>query len=151
MRSRTCLVALVALCLVAEGAAAADRKSRFNWDALGAEFCRLTLAGDLNGMRDILSDSLARDIAFAASQSALPPANVLFQSYSNQVPVCSAETRSAAVIAITRSNPGGRPPSWTEYVVVAPAADGTTRVDDVLFATRRSDTLRARLRAYAPG
>jgi hypothetical protein len=28
-------------------------------------------------------------------------------------------------------------------------ADGTSRIDDVLFATRRSDTLRARLAYFA--
>ena len=50
-------------------------------------------------------------------------------------------------IEITRGQPGGA--GWREYLVVSPAADGTTRIDDVLFATRRSDTLRARLAAYA--
>ncbi len=39
-------------------------------------------------------------------------------------------------------------PSWSDYLVIVPATDGTMRIDDVLFATRRSDTLRARLAAY---
>ena len=73
----------------------------------------------------------------------------MFQSYTNAVPVCKANTRNAALIEIQRSGPRGAPPSWTEYLVVVPEADGTTRIDDVLFATRRSDTLRARLRAIA--
>ncbi len=149
MSSRT-LVLLLAATLLAAPAGAAERKTKFNWDALGAEFCRLTVAGDLAGMRDLLSDSLARDIELAAARNpGLPPARVLFQSYTNEVPVCEAHTRSAAIIAVTRSNPGGAAPAWTEYVEVVPEADGTTRVDNVLFATRRSDTLRARLEFYA--
>ena len=40
-------------------------------------------------------------------------------------------------------------PAWTEYLVIVPEADGTSRVDDVLFASRRSDTLRARLAYFA--
>ena len=77
----------------------------------------------------------------------MPPARVLFQTYTNEVPVCQAVTRNAAIVEIRRGAPGG--PGWSEYLVVVPAADGTTRIDDVLFATRRSDTLRARLAAYA--
>lgn len=53
------------------------------------------------------------------------------------------QTRNAALIEITRSGPKGAAPSWTEYLVVTPEADGGSRIDDVLFATRRSDTLRA--------
>ncbi len=136
--------------LIVHPAGAAERKSKFNWDALGAEFCRLTVAGDLAGMRDLLSDSLAEQIEYAAARNpALPPARVLFQSYTNEVPVCQARTRNAAIIAINRSMPGGGAPAWTEYVEVVPEADGTTRVDNVLFATRRSDTLRSRLEFYA--
>ena len=33
--------------------------------------------------------------------------------------------------------------------MIVPEADGTSRIDDVLFATRRSDTLRARLAYFA--
>ncbi len=144
------LALLLVAALLSGPAGAADRKTKFNWDALGAEFCRLTLANDLAGMRDLLSDSLAQQIAFAAARNpGLPPARVLFQSYTNEVPVCEARTRNAAIIAITRSNPGGAAPAWTEYVEVVPAPDGTTRVDNVLFATKRSDTLRSRLEFYA--
>ena len=86
---------------------------------------------------------LQRAIEAAASNPELMPPRVLFQSYSNEVPVCEAQTRNAALVEITRSEPGG--PSWTEYLVIVPERDGTSRIDDVLFATRKSDTLRARL------
>jgi hypothetical protein len=33
--------------------------------------------------------------------------------------------------------------------VIVPEMDGSSRIDDVLFATRKSDTLRARLRGFA--
>ena len=58
---------------------------------------------------------------------------------------------ATALVEVERSNPNGAPPSWKEYLVIAPERDGTSRVDDVLFATRRSDTLRARLRIWAAG
>jgi hypothetical protein len=74
---------------------------------------------------------------------------VLFQSYTNEVPVCEAQTRNAALVEITRSKEGGAPPSWTEYLVIVPERDGTSRIDDVLFASRKSDTLRARLAYFA--
>lgn len=139
-------VLLGAVALLA--ASSAEAKPKFNWDALGTEFCRLTQTGDLAGMRDILSDRLIQDITAASANPELPAARILFQSYSNELPECAAETRNAAVVAITRSNSGGTPPSWTEYLVLVPQADGTTRIDDVLFATRRSDTLRTRLESY---
>ena len=120
---------------------------KYDWDDLGTEFCRLTLAGDLPGLRPLLSDQLAADIEAAAGSPAMPPPRVLFQTYVNEVPLCQAVTRNAAVVEIRRGQPGG--PGWSEYLVVVPAFDGTTRIDDVLFATRRSDTLRARLAAYA--
>jgi hypothetical protein len=132
-------------------AAAAEARTRFDWDALGAEFCRLSLAGDLDAMAPLLTPSLVQDIRAAAANPGLPDPRVLFQSYVNEVPVCEAHTRNAAIIAITRSMPGGAAPAWTEYVEVVPMADGTTRIDNVLFATRRSDTLRARLEAWARG
>jgi hypothetical protein len=140
--------AALALLLLALPAQAAQ-KSKYDWDALGAEFCRLTVAGDLAGLRPLITDSLARDIEFAAANPALLPPHVLFQSYTNVVPECEARTRNAALVEIRRSKPGGAPPSWTEYLVIVPEADGTSRIDDALFATRRSDTLRARLAYFA--
>ncbi len=138
---------LIALVLAA--AAAQPVSANYDWNDLGTEFCRLTLMGDLPGMRNILSEQLAADIAFAASRTQLPPARVLFQSYTQEVPVCQVRTRNAAIVEIHRSNPGGAAPAWSEYLVIVPERDGTTRIDDVLFATRRSDTLRARLHGWA--
>lgn len=129
----------------------AEAASKFNWDALGAEFCRLSTAGDLTDMRPILTESLARDIEAAAGTGRLPPARVLFQSYTNEVPLCIATTKSAALVEIRRSREGGAAPAWIEYLVIVPEMDGGSRIDDVLFATRRSDTLRGRLAAYAAG
>jgi hypothetical protein len=140
---RLVLAAVLALLAAAPASAA----SRFNWDALGAEFCRLTLAGDLAGMAPILSRQLAADITFAASRTALPPAAELFQAYPNRMPVCEASTRSAAIVEIRHALPGGE--GWSDFLVIVPETDGTTRIDDVLFATRKSDTLRARLAKWA--
>jgi hypothetical protein len=138
--------AALLLALAASPADAAS-KPRYDWDALGTEFCRLTLAGDLPGLRPLISDQLAADIQAAAGSPLMPPPRVLFQTYVNEVPLCQAVTRNAAIVEIRRGRPGGL--GWREYLVVVPAPDGTTRIDDVLFATRRSDTLRARLAAYA--
>ena len=134
---------------LALAASAANAAQNFDWDALGAEFCARSTAGDLAGVAELISPGLAQEITFAYARAGVPIPATLFQSYTNVVPVCKASTRNAALIEITRSGPRGAAPSWTEYLVVAPEADGTTRIDDVLFATRRSDTLRARLRAIA--
>jgi hypothetical protein len=140
------LAALV-LAVLAVGPASAG--SRFNWDEIGSEFCRLTLAGDMAGLRPLLTDSLAAAIEAASANPTLMPPNVLFQSYTNEVPRCEAQTRNVALVEIRRSNPGRAAPAWSDYLVMVPEPDGTTRIDDVLFATRRSDTLRARLAYYA--
>ena len=102
------------------------------------------------GLRPLLTAELAGATSRRPrpTRSCLPP-QVLFQTYTNEVPVCEARTRNAALVEIHRSKPGGAPPSWTEYLVIVPEPDGTTRIDDVLFATRRSDTLRSRLAALA--
>ena len=130
-------------------AAPARAASNYDWDALGTEFCRLTLAGDLAGLRPLLTDSLAAEIEAAATNPELLPPRVLFQTYTNAVPACEARTRNVALVEIHRSNPGKAGPAWSEYLVIVPEADGTSRIDDVLFATRRSDTLRARLAYFA--
>lgn len=140
------VVLAAALAALIAGAAAA---SRFDWDDLGAEFCRLTLAGDMEGLWPLLTADLRNAINAAAANPEMLPARVLFQTYTNEVPVCRAHTRNVALVEIERSKPGGAPPSWTEYLVVVPEADGTSRIDDVLFASRRSDTLRARLAYFA--
>ena len=135
--------------LAALAAAPAAAAPRYDYDALGAEFCRLSVAGDLAGLRPLFTAELNRAIDAAAANPATLPPQVLFQTYTNVVPVCSATTRNAALVEIDRSKPGGAPPSWTEYLVIVPEADGSSRIDDVLFATRRSDTLRARLAYFA--
>jgi hypothetical protein len=141
------LAATALLLALAAAPTEAASRQKYDWDDLGTEFCRLTLAGDLPGLRPLLSDQLAADIQAAAGSPLMPPPRILFQTYTNEVPVCQAVTRNAAIVEIRRGRPGG--PGWSEYLVVVPMADGTTRIDDVLFATRRSDTLRARLGAYA--
>jgi hypothetical protein len=138
-----------ALLLAALAAAPAGAAQRYDWDALGAEFCRLSLAGDLAGLRSLMTASLNTAIDAARANPEAMPARVLFQSYTNEVPVCSAHTRNAALVEIERSKPGGKPPAWKEYLVIVPEADGMSRIDDVLFASSRSDTLRARLAYYS--
>jgi hypothetical protein len=138
---------LLALAVAAMGSDA--RATSYNWDALGAEFCKLTLAGDMAGLRPLLTDSLAALIAAAAGNPNMPPPRLLFQTYTNAVPVCQARTRNVALVEIHRAAAGGGTLAWSEYLVMVPEPDGTTRIDDVLFATRRSDTLRARLDYFA--
>ena len=144
MRARFAAAAIALAAVLPQPAAA-----NYNWNDLAAEFCRLTLSGDLSALRPILSEQLAADISAAAARTTLPPARVLFQSYAQEVPICQVRTRNAAIVEIQRSNPGGAAPAWTEYLVIVPEVDGTTRIAAVLFATRRSDTLRARLHDWA--
>lgn len=139
-----------ALALVLALPAAAAQGSKYDYDALGSEFCRVTLAGDMAGLRPLISDDLARAIEAAAARARVLPPQTLFQSYTNPVPLCEAHTRNAALVEIRRSGPGGGP-AWSEYLVIVPQLDGTNRVDDILFATRRSDTLRSRLAVFASG
>jgi hypothetical protein len=141
MAARIAMAAAAAVLLAAPAPAA----GRYDWDALGAEFCRVTLTGDLQGMRPILTGALYNGVAAVAAGAEALAVRALFQSYSNPVPVCEAETLNAAIIEVRRSDPGRGALAWREWLVVVPEADGTTRIDDVLFATRRSDTLRARL------
>jgi hypothetical protein len=138
--------AFLALALAAASPAAA---AQYDWDAIGAEFCRLSTAGDVAGLRPLLSQALNSALDAALANPALMPPTVLFQSYTNPVATCRAKTRNAALVEIDRGNPPRGVPSWTEYLVIAPERDGSSRIDDVLFATRRSDTLRARLAYYA--
>ena len=145
--------AAVALLLALPAAAASKRAKagKYDYNDLAAEFCRATVMGDMAGIRPLISDQLARDIEFAAARGQLLPPQQLFQSYTNEVPVCQVRTRNAALVEVHRSNPGGAAPAWTEYLVIVPQLDGTNRIDDVLFATRRSDTLRSRLAILGGG
>jgi hypothetical protein len=140
---------LLLLALVLGFPTASAGETKYDYDALGTEFCRLTLAGDMARLRPLISDDLARTIEAAAARTELLPPQQLFQSYTNVVPQCEAHTRNAAIVEIRRSQRGGGAPAWSEYLVIVPQLDGTSRVDDVLFATRRSDTLRSRLSTLA--
>jgi hypothetical protein len=123
---------------------------RFNWDHIGEDFCRFSATNDLPNLNRIITPSLASLIqaAYSRRQGELPP-RAFFQAYDAEVG-CEPSTRNAALIEIRRSGGGGSP-SWTDYLVVVPERDGTTRIDDILFATRRSDTLRTRLDAAIKG
>lgn len=141
------LCAAMALAVALAGPAAAQTE-RFNWDALGAEFCIRALSGDVQGLLPLMTASLAQDVQSSVARA---PGQVkpgyLLQSYGNAAPRCSASTHNVALVAIDRSGAGS---SWREYLVIAPEPDGSNRIDDILFGTRRSDTLRARLRRMAP-
>lgn len=143
-------VAVLALAAVV-AAGSADAASRYDWDDLGEEFCRLSMTGNLAAVAPLLTPSLVALLGTAMGNPEMPPAQVLFQSYSNPVPACEAKTVNAALVAIQRGGANRTAPQWTEYLVVVPEMDGTTRIDDVLFATRKSDTLRTRLEAWAAG
>lgn len=143
MRARA--FALAAACALAAGPAAAQSQ-RFDWTAIGVEFCKRAVAGDVAGLKPLLTPSLARAIDTAVAGSPAPvPVTYLLQSYANPAPRCAASTRNVALVEIERSGPDGAEPSWREYLVIVPEPDGSSRIDDLLFATRRSDTLRARL------
>jgi hypothetical protein len=149
MRRAVHLAAALALAALVAAPAAAQR---FDWDAVGVEFCRGLLGDDLATLRPLFTPELTAlvDRALAAERARgrgagrVTPA-YLFQAYTNPLPECRVATRNVALVEIRRG--GGRSPArgWTDYLVMVPLADGTTRVDDVLFATRRSDTLRTRL------
>jgi hypothetical protein len=149
MRPRAAVAALSVACALGASLAPASAASKYNWAAIGVAFCQATLAGDMAAIRPLITDSLAQYIeaAAAAGNPAMPPSRVLFQTYVNVVPGCEVQTRNAALVEIRRSQPGG--PAWSEYLVIVPEIDGGSRIDDVLFATRKSDTLRSRLAQYA--
>jgi hypothetical protein len=138
---------LVASLLAGATPAAAESRYGYDWNDLGDEFCIHTLANDMDGIAALLTTPLRQLLSEASDNPELPPARTLFQTYTNQVSDCRVATENAALVAIRRSGRGG--PSWTDHLVVSPEPDGTTRIDDVLFATRKSDTLRARLEVYA--
>ncbi len=148
-RQALCFATL--LTLIAGGCLPASAASKYNWDAIGVEFCKATLTGDMAAIRPLLTGQLARDVDFAvaAGNPNMPPPSVLFQTYTTEVPVCEVQTRNAALVEIRRSDPSRKELAWSEYLVIVPEMDGGSRIDDVLFATRKSDTLRARLAAFA--
>jgi hypothetical protein len=133
-----------ALLVTVQGAGAgAVAAQRFNWDAIGAAYCQHAVAEEIAAMGAILTPSLRLLIEAAGRRANVPP-RMLLQSYDAQALECRARTRNAAIIEVERAVAGGGT-SWTDYLVVVPEADGSTRIDDILFSTRRSDTLRSRL------
>ena len=140
---------LVLAALIA-AAASPSAAQRFNWDHIGQDFCRYSAANDLPSLNRIITPSLAAKVqaAYSRGQGELPP-RIFFQDYDAEVD-CEASTRNAALVEIRRRGGGGSP-AWSDYLVVVPERDGTTRIDDILFATRRSDTLRTRLDAAISG
>ncbi len=135
---RTGLAAAVAVVCMAANAEAQP----FNWDEIGAAFCRAAVAEDLRSLGPVLSPSLRQKIEGAARQGEVSP-RMLLQAYDAPAR-CSARTRNAAIVEVRREPAQGA--GWTDYLVMVPEADGSTRIDDILFATRRSDTLRERLK-----
>jgi hypothetical protein len=125
--------------------------AKYDWDAIGVEFCKATLRADMGAIRPLLSGALLHDVtvAAAAANPGMPPPGLLFQTYVTPVPVCEVTTRNAALVEVKRSDPTRPGIVWSDYLVIVPEMDGSSRIDDVLFATRKSDTLRARLRAFA--
>jgi hypothetical protein len=135
---------LAAAMAVVGALATAAEAQRFNWNEIGTTFCQHAIAGDVAGMAPILSPSLQQLIAAAGRRGDVPP-RILLQSYDAPAPRCEVRTRNAAIVEIARTASGSGI-TWVDYLVVAPEPDGTTRIDDILFSTRRSDTLRERLR-----
>jgi hypothetical protein len=129
-----------ALSLAAAQPAAAQR---FDWSEIGAAFCRHAIAGDMAAMGPILTAPLRELMQTAARRGTTSP-RFFVQSYDAAAPGCTVRTRNAAIVEIERTVAGGGQ-SWIDYLVMVPEADGGTRIDDILFSTRRSDTLRTRL------
>jgi hypothetical protein len=127
---------------VAVAVASCAEAQRFDWDHIGEAYCQAAQAGDLRSLGPALSPSLRRMMEGAAQRGDVPP-RLLLQAYDAPAH-CAARTRNAAIVEVRREPAGGA--GWTDYLVMVPEADGSTRIDDILFATRRSDTLRERLR-----
>lgn len=122
------------------GCAPATEETRFNWDMVGRDFCEAALAEDIGRVRPRISPELAVLLDQADGRV---PARLLLQGYDAPASGCSVRTRNAALVEIRRDVAGG--PGWVDTLVMVPEADGSTRIDDILFGTRPSDTLRARL------
>lgn len=138
---RWALGMVLALGLAACGTAR-EQPAQYDWNAIGRDFCVAALAGDVRALAPVVTPELGWLLGEAAGE--VPP-RYLFQGYDVEATGCTVRTRNAALIDIRRDVEGGT--GWVDTLVVVPEADGSTRVDDILFGTRRSDTLRARLGA----
>ena len=108
---------LVAFAVAGTFAAPARAGTAFDYDALGEEFCRLTLAGDLAHLRPLLSRQLAAALDQAARNPALPPAEVLFQTYLTPVPRCTNAALGRGAAGEEGRAPAGS--GWARAPVVA--------------------------------
>ena len=135
-RRRVVLALLAGL----SGCAPATEPTRYDWDPIGREFCRAALAEEVGALGARVTPELASLLAAAEGRV---PARLLLQGYDAAATGCSVRTRNAALVEIRRDVAGG--PGWVDTLVMVPEADGSTRIDDILFGTRPSDTLRARL------
>ncbi|HLS58373.1 MAG TPA: hypothetical protein VK022_01980 [Paracoccaceae bacterium] len=122
--------------------ASAEPSPQYDWDAIGRDFCRAAVSRDLDALAPVVTPELGWLLGQAEGR--VPP-QYLFQGYDVEGASCTPRTRNAALIDIRRDVEGGT--GWVDTLVVVPEADGSTRIDDILFGTRRSDTLRARLGA----
>lgn len=137
-----------AAALVAATAGCAAERPLYNWDEIGAEFCRHVVAEDIAGLGPLLTPSLRSLIARASARGPVPP-RLLLQGYDLPASGCTARTRNAAIVDIAREAPGRA--TWQDQLVMVPERDGSTRIDDILFGTRSTDTLRERLRLLTSG
>jgi hypothetical protein len=140
-------LAAVAALLVATAGCAAERPL-FDWDEIGSAFCRSAVAEDVAGLGPILTPSLRSLIEQAHARGPVPP-RLLLQGYDIAAPGCTARTRNAAIVDIAREGAEGE--RWRDQLVMVPERDGSTRIDDILYGTRPSDTLRERLRLLISG
>lgn len=139
-----------ALAIVLGTASAAPAAAqRFDWSEIGTAFCRHAVAGDVAALGPLMTAPLRQLVEAAARRGNASP-RFFVQSYDAAATGCAVRTRNAALVEIERSVPGSNQ-RWIDYLVMVPEADGGTRIDDILFSTRRSDTLRARLAQVLAG
>ena len=87
-----------ALLFAAIAAGPSMSQVRANWNDLGKEFCRQTMAGELEGIWPLLTRRLREDIGAASTNANLPSFKTLFQTYPNNVTSCSERTRNVALV-----------------------------------------------------
>ena len=129
----------------------APPRSKYDWDALGAEFCRADARRRPRRPPPAAHRrrSPGRSRRRRPNPELLPPQRAVPELHQRGARSARRTPATPRWSRSTAASPAARAPSWTEYLVIVPEADGTSRIDDVLFATRRSDTLRGRLGYFA--
>ena len=128
------------------------RRGRPNQVQLGCarhQVWTLDGGGRFTGLRDLLAH---RSPTRSPQPQPIPACRRRRASCSRAIRTkCRNARRIPATRRSSRSpqHTGRRRAGLDQYLEVVPEADGTTKIDNVLFATRRSDTLRSRLDAYA--